>query len=472
MTEPCKAGASGIAGAWWRAKAWLQDNGLTRRLAVDSGWAFGSQVLGLAASLVETFLLARLLGVEQFGVLMVLVAAVGLVYGVLDCRSGEVVIKHLPELRQAVGNPRGVALLRTVLAIDALLAAIGFLLMLVVVRFLGSWLSLPQGSLALCVLLAMGAGLLLTTGSVGAYLRVTKRFPLAAQLSMAGSLVRIVLLLVVVSLLPTVSGGCLALAGADVAMWLLLMAGFRCAMRQEGLRLFDSSERLPRDTLRAVLRFMFHTNLSLTLRTLAKKGDVIVIAALSSTTVVALYKVAQRIAGSLMLVSDPMVTVVYPTLSRYSAQGRQSEIRKLLRLLSYGLGSVALLFLVGFSFAGEWLIGATAGPEFKASTQSCLIMIGGSLLSMVFFWTRPMLLVHDLTGRLLLVNVAATGLRFGALLALLPLLGVAGAAWSFLAYNAASVGGFLLVLRWHGKAGDTENSAFCVGTVATSKDEA
>ncbi len=100
-------------GRWPQAKQWLRENGLTRHFAVDSGWAVTSEAFGVLASLVETFLLARILGVSNFGILMLMTALVSLVYGILDCRSGEVVIKYLPELKRAGGTETTGALLRT-----------------------------------------------------------------------------------------------------------------------------------------------------------------------------------------------------------------------------------------------------------------------------------------------------------------------------------------------------------------------
>jgi len=444
MNGANEIGVFGPALRWRRAKGWLRENGLTRRFALDSSWAFASQAVALPASLLETFLLARLLGVSNFGLLMVAVAVVELVYGVLDCRSGEVVIKYLPELRGGPGNLRGGALLRAVILIDALLAALGLLIILPVIQFLGGWLSVPREMLLPCLIVGIGSGLKLTMGSVGAYLRVMKRFPLAAQLGMAGTAIRILLLIVVVSWARSVPGACFALAGADTAMFLLLLAGLRYGLKRDALTLFDWSERLPREIFRAVIRFMFHTNLSITVRTLAKKGDVLLIAALSSTGVVALYKIAQRIAGSLMLVSDPLVTVVYPTLSRYHAEGRQMEIRKLLRLLTLGLASFALLFLIGFGLCGQWLLGVAAGRDFTASFRASMIMIGGSLLSMTFFWLRPILLVHGLTGRLVIIGIVATCLKFAVLFAFVPFLGLGGAAWSYVVYSVVVVVGSLI----------------------------
>jgi O-antigen/teichoic acid export membrane protein len=218
-------------------------------------------------------------------------------------------------------------------------------------------------------------------------------------------------------------------------MFLQLLFGLNLGLSKDGVRLYSRAQPLSAVTKRALIRFMVHTNLALTIRVFAKKGDVLVIAALSSPSVVALYKIAMRIADSLMLISDPLVTVTYPTLSRYNAEGRPNRDEEPYPIAVSKHGMCLGLSLMIFALFGKWLIGIAAGQDFTAAFSACSIMMGGALLSMVFFWVRPLLLVHAKTGKLLIISLISTGLRFALLAAFIPLWGLSGAAWSFVAYH-------------------------------------
>jgi O-antigen/teichoic acid export membrane protein len=440
-----------LADRWMQTRRWFSDNGLSRRLAINSSWAISSQLFALAAVLIETFLLARILGISSFGILMLMVAVVELVYGVLDCRSGEVVIKYLPELKRIAGDQATSALLYTVILIDVCLAIIGFALIWLSVKFFGFWVSIPAHYLSSCLYLAVGYGLVLTMRSIGSYLRVIDRFPLAAKLAIAGSTARIIFIIMLIPFNPNVQGACVAIGGAEAAMFTMLFSGLLIGIRKNNARPFAMTLKLPNGMAAKVFRFMFHTNLSLTLRVIAKKGDVIAIAALSSTGVVALYKIAMRLAGTLMLIGDPLVTVLYPTLSQYYAQGRYHDIRRLIRLLTVGAASAAFLLLIAFAFLGEWLIGLFAGRDFIVAYHGSMIMIGAALLATAFFWTRPLQLVYEQTGQLLIIGIIATVLRFAGITALVPILGLAGAAWSFVIYNLAAILGSLISISKHNR---------------------
>src|SRR5262245_5747359 len=75
-------------------------DGALRAVLRDGGWAAAGQVVHAFVALAETLLLARFLNVDMFGAFVIIASAVELIFGALDFRAGEAVIKFAPELRK------------------------------------------------------------------------------------------------------------------------------------------------------------------------------------------------------------------------------------------------------------------------------------------------------------------------------------------------------------------------------------
>jgi O-antigen/teichoic acid export membrane protein len=400
----------------------------------------------VGASLIETFLLARFLGVTSFGVYLVLLAATELVYGFLDCRSGEAVIKFAPEFRKKHG-PSGVgALMRCIMLVDVCLAVLGFTVVWVLLKYVGTWIAVPREHLDLAIILAVGFGLRVMVNSAGSYMRVSNAFPIAIQVGIAGGVIRIMLCLLAVLASPTLENVCLAVAFSEVFMGLGLFWALIRRIHADGIRLIGSLRTISKEELKEIARFMFHTNLGLTVRVIAKKADVILIAALSSSNVVALYKIAARLAATLVLFSDPLIMVIYPTLSNLHANKRYGEIKRLTQFLSGSFACAAICLIIGFAIFGRNVLAKAFGSHYEAAFPSFMIMLAGFSVTMIFFWTRALMLVRGFTMRALQAGVVAVLIQFGLLAVLVPRLGASGGAVALSAYQIAIVGFYLIAL--------------------------
>jgi len=417
-----------------------------RSVLKNTGWTAFGQFVSVAVSLVETIILARSLSITDFGVLVTLTSAAELVYGLLDFRAGEAVIKFIPEISACWGNRGSAVFIKFIVLLDATVSLVGFATLLILGRLVLGWVSLHDVYFRPLVIISLGLAARGLVRSVGSYFRICGRFDRATLLGAISLLGRLVLIVVVTVLVPTVAALSWASFFANL-LYMVVMGGFLVfALRRDGQKLRGSSIRMIRDIWRPLTAFLLSRNLEGTVKTLGTKLDTLLIAGLTSPATAAIYKVSGRLASSLLLFSDPLLVAIYPELSHLYAEGRAMELRKLLRNMTFALGAFAVVLIGGFSIAGPWILGGLAGPQYHSAYPVVMIMLCGSVVAMVFFWARPFLLVHGHTHALVLIGLAALIVQLGGLYVLAPSFGALGAGVAFALNYIVNVGLFLYLL--------------------------
>lgn len=419
---------------------------LRRSILKNSGWAVSVQGVNAVVSLAETVILARFLPLESFGVLIVLTSAVDFVFGLLDVRTGQAVIKFAPEF--GVHDRRQVAaFLKMMLLIDLCIGSVG----LAGIALFGSAIArvadLSDGFTRLMIVLAIGGALKSLVRSAGSYLRVNGSFAAASTLSILVALLRIGIVLAIAFSNPSLERFATGIAVADALFFgVMAFASFAQARRNHENPLTASLRDIATDR-RRVRAFLLSTNIESTIKTISGKVDVLLLALIATPAAVAIYKVATRMAGTLLLFSDPLLMAIYPELSRAQAEGRSDTAKRFLLQMTRRLWPVALIGMTLFAFLGRPLLEWLAGPDYAAAHPAALVMTLGTSLAMIFFWARPLLLVQGRSRSLVGVIALAAFTQFALFALLAPSIGALGGAIGYAAFFGTSAASCLWLLR-------------------------
>lgn len=402
-------------------------------LAKNGGWAVAGEVVASVALLAETFILARILSLDTFGTFLVILSVPEVVFGLLDFRSRDAVVKFLPELRASGRDDAVAAFLRWVFTVDLGVSVLGLAILVGGLLFFRDFFPTVFKHAHLVLLVSLGSALAHCTRSVGAFLRVSGMFPLSVKLGMCASGSRLLLVGVAAAMQGDLVALCTASAAYGLVFFSFMTSAAALAFRKSKIQLWRSKSNW--GEWKTAGGFMVSTNVSSTLKMVSKKLDVIVVAALASPEVVALYKVASRIALAIMLFSDPLILAVYPELSKLHAERQFRKMRHVVGVFLKTTSCVACVFLIVFFVWGGPILQALAGEKYVAAYPAARIMVFGTTFSMVFFWARPLVLVYGMTTRLVPVSVLAVLAQFASLFILTPTMGAAGAGVGLMAYN-------------------------------------
>lgn len=200
---------------------------------------------------------------------------------------------------------------------------------------------------------------------------------------------------------------------------------------------------LMKDEYRSFLHYIFGNSLSSSLKVLMNQGDVLLLGHLSGTRAVGLYSTGKKLAYSVLTLTDPLASSIFPQFSHLVAQKKYADIRGMLGKVTVWLLLPALLLLLAAFAVREPLISSLYGKEFRDAANPFIISLIGALQGSVFFWSLPLIQSLGLIRKRFLVYITAIILGGITGILLIPDWGASGAALGLLGANLYITGRFI-----------------------------
>jgi O-antigen/teichoic acid export membrane protein len=391
-------------------------------LASDAGYVAIWQAASAIAQLGQIALITHTLGLYEYGRLSIVIALTVLVSQFFDVRVGVAATTFgAAKLRTDPPAARGVFQLTYL--IDGFTGLVAFAVVAGLSWVVGPSLVGAKGGelLLLYALVVLCSTLDQSSISI---LRLLDRFRLLALCGAALEVLRVALVGVALAIQPGLTAIIMALliAAAVAALTLAWLAAKAFKRDAHGTSLFAPALGLIREERRAVLHTVFHTNLVSYVRLAQVQLPAVFLGAVAGATQVGLYKVGVAGGSALAKLADPALMAILPRASRLWADGRISDLRRLIRHASYVSVSLAVLGTV-------LLVGPLATPvlELLGGSQSAddafwvLVLSAVALgINAAVFWNAAVLFAAGRSRTASLVSVV-TGLTQCALLVPLSL---------------------------------------------------
>jgi O-antigen/teichoic acid export membrane protein len=396
---------------------------LKARFARGAAGAFSIKIAGTAISFLAQLVLARVLGVESYGVyayvlawttLLALLATLGFQQGLLRFVSAYVA-------QEKWGLARGVARYaqtRAVMA-GAAVTAVGTALIVgfedhLPTELENAWL-FGLIMVPVLALLHVRASLLRAFGKVLAALAPNLLWRHMFVLIGVGTLgiihpgdVRAPLAMAVM-----LGGTVVSLA---IASWLLRGA------RPEAMASIPVAEERP--VWLSATRFML---LIAAAQVLMERADVLLLGWFAGTTEAGIYSIAHRIAMLVTFVLTAVNIIFAPTAAALYAQGDRSGLQTLVTMTAWWITGSALAIALPFLvLTGFWL--GLFGDAFVAGSSALRILIVGQLISAMAGSVGYLMMMTGQERQAALIILGATAANLVLNLLLIPLFGMEGAA--------------------------------------------
>ncbi len=423
-----------------RIKIWLQD-GLLRGVLRSSSYLFSANTIAIGLSTMQGILAARLLGLEQFGILTgAIMPLASNINRFVSFRMSEVVVRYCGNLLadgkrdQAAAAVKAAALTETV----STLLAYGLLALLTPWASVAFAKDPATAPLFLLYGLVLLANLMYET-SLG-LMQSGKRFDRIALVNLGQSVITASL----IAWAYFTHGGVIDvlrayLLGKSFAGVMMMALGWR----QAGKVLGPGWWRTPFSALPAplsLLRFAVSTNLQGTVNLFARDSETILISWLRSPAEAGYFKIALSVINLVVLPIDPFITPTYAEITRSIAERQLAATRRLLKRISMLAASWVGLAIVGLALTGWWLIPLVYKPEYAPAYPALLILLAGYGMAGIFQWNRPLLLALGHPGYPLRVSAAVGVVKTALTFALVPLLGYLAEAALMAGYLIVSIG--------------------------------
>jgi O-antigen/teichoic acid export membrane protein len=416
---------------------------LLRRLLANAGKLLGGKTANALFGLAALAIAARALGLETFGVLVLIHTFTQAVGEIAKFQSWQAVLRYGTPALQTGAHGDFRRLLRFTVLLDGISAAAGMVLAVMLAWWLAPRFGWPA-EVVPAAMLYVTSVLFMVTATPTGVLRLIDRFDILATQSAIAPFIRMAGGAVVWAL----GGG----IGWFLVAWYLGTALAGIHLIGEGWRQLHRRGLLTGWRWRGggmtagftgIWRFVWTTNLNTTLELAFTHIGTLAVGWVLGPQAAALFRVGRQFADALAKPAKLLVPAIYPELARLAAGADYGAMRRLaLRsaLLAGGLGTATLGIVW---LGGELLLRLTVGPEFVAAYPVMLWLVAGAVIGIWAFPLEPLLISTGHPGTALAVRLVTTVIYLPLLFWLLGSIGLIGGGIAFLAASLLILGGML-----------------------------
>jgi len=342
---------------------------------------------------VQSVLVARLLGVSGFGMFGVIVAYVEMARRLTSFRMNDVVVKFVTDAIVARDNPRAAATIKASLAAEVCTSVLSFVMVWVSVPFLAESFLGTASANAFVVIYGLSILIDCMLEPATGLLQVFNRFRVQALADVFGKLAALVGVAIVFLLHGEMLAVIIAyLIGNALSTGLVVVYAMRETSEQLGPRWWRTPITTLRGHGRELAGFAVSTNLGGTLSLIVKDSELLWLGYFTTPAAAGLYKLAKSWITMVVIPAAPLVKSFYPAIARTVA-GRELADTK--RLLRKGTALAAIWIVPAgscFLAASPWMVPWLYGPDYRPAVTVFAILLLGMGISDILFWVRPMLL--------------------------------------------------------------------------------
>lgn len=425
--------------------------GPLRQILGNAGILLGGKALNGALSLGATALAARTLGVDMFGVLVLVHAYVQTIGEIAKFQSWQALLQYGTEPLEAGRLGEFQRVLRFSLLLDALSGIGGIVIAVLGVLLIGSALGWPDALSPQVAAYSLVIVFMVSATPTGA-LRLLGRFDLLAWQSSVDSWVRVIGAAIAWQLDAGLTTFLAIWFLGQIAAFVFLFGMASRTLRARGA-LDGFTVRAPgplTEGFPGLWSFVWSTNLNSTLALAFTHVSTLMVGALLGARDAALFRVAKQLGDAVAKPAKLIVPALYPELARLAAAKDHTTLRRLVWQLALAAGGAASVLLLIAALIREPALRFIVGEEFVPAKDVLLWLLGASVVSLWALPLEPLLMSTGSAG-------AAFRMRLLVTVIYLPFLYFATVQGGLTATGAASVVGALmlflgqlwLVTRWY-----------------------
>ncbi len=421
---------------------------LLRRIifSIQKGEPFGKLVKNsfylLSASLVtsvisffQSIIVARYLGVTQYGLLALVFSYVMIVNQFFDFRIWELITKYGAEYRTRDEKGKLLATIKLGYGID-IFSSITAVIVTVLLSKLVARVVFHRPEIAgIASIYAFSLLVNNISNSSSAVLKVFDRFSWVGAQNVGRSILGISLIGIAVILRWDLRGMILtylatALISGAVFIALAYSTISKCILRYK----VESSLRVLRGRLKEKAKFLFYTNITGFLKMFLDNFDNFILGYFRGPTDVGHYKIGKNFATIFVHLTDPVMMALYPQLSSLWAGNRKKEIRKLVLKVSKIMALFAVGVILLITVFAPQIIHITVGAKYLDSVLPLRIMVW-MMLWIVLIWGGILFQSMGRADLFFKTKGAATLIALVLFFILTYKFGVIGTSFSYLSYH-------------------------------------
>lgn len=387
-------------------------------------------------------ILARVLGLELFGLLTLVIAYVRIVNSLLDFRVWESVVRYVGEFIEKKEAEHALSMIKFSYIVDFVTGLVAFAVCILLAGFANEMFIKSPDGFDLVLIFSFSLVVATVNSTSEALFRVFDRFKTIVFVQSAKAIFKLGSVLAALYMGYGIRGVLVAYVTASFFEFVLTQIVVNKTLKDKGLDgWFSSRVSLLSHRMREITWFLLNSSFNATLK-IANEGRVavLILGYFFGSGAVGLYKVARSIIKVVGKIVDPLYEAIFPKLVSLSTSNLYDRSAEIIKFSLKSLLKLVIPVLVIVLLFTEQIIELVFGGQYvpASNTMRVLVLFAGST-----FWLTPLLLAAGKPGLRTVVSALKTLAYIVLLLVLVPEYSYLGAS---VAYLAVEIGYFLAAL--------------------------
>lgn len=408
----------------------------SKTLIKNSSWVFIANFIGAGFAFLRSIIIARGLGADILGYYTIAIAFVVSVQELLKLNVATGLIRYGAQYLADQRKDKLVALLKFCVVLSMCSALVSILIITGITSIAYDRFITHPGMELFIIMYALVNGFAFLDNIGKGVLKLFYRFKTNSVISIIMDSIEFTIVSLVIYFFPKNLGYFFAavittrLINSFVCNFAVIME-----LKNELRDYFTTKMNILKAEMPDITKFTFGHSFNNTLKTLMNQGDVLLLNYFCGASQVGFYAVAKKLAYSILTLTDPLVTSIYPQLSVLTAQKKYDEIGKMLKRTSMFAAIPLGAFLLVAYFVKSHIIVGLYGKQFEQAVNPFYIHLVDAAMCSLFFWILP--LVQSLGMNALRFRIYITAIAIGAIVSMLLIHNyqASGVAWGLFAAN-------------------------------------
>jgi len=415
-----------------------------KELFKHSSYLFYGNIFFVGSEFLQAVLYGRYLGVEQFGLLAIILTYVYMVRRILDIRVWEAATKYLSEFKVKGDRERVYATVKLVYLTDLSMGIAAFIMAIIGAPLLAKYVIHSIEPVELIKLFSIYILFMAVDNTSKAILRVFDKF----KWLMLQEIFRSCTILSLVTIILLKGYGIkevitVFLIGAGLGSAVLIGMALKTIVFYTRNMRRSSKISLLSDRIKEMFKFMIYTHLGSLGGAIVRFAPTMLLGYFRNPTEVGYYKLAERFVQVPALVIDPFYYAIYPKLSRMWSAGNIEVFKDYIKKVTSSMILIMLpIALIIFAFT-PFVINLFIGKEFLPAVAAVRIMIWGIVIAGVLVWARPAILSINRPEVSLIASLIGAVVLLCWTIITIPFWGYIGSAFGF---NISYVLGHIILI--------------------------
>ena len=360
----------------------------TKSLFKNASWLFSGGIANSVLAAVEPVLIARFLGVEQFGLFGLIIAYVAIVNGLIDLKSFHAVVRYVGQYRELGEKDKVLSFIKFFYVLDFLVGVVALAVCLLLAGVANDLFIHSEDTFKFTLIYSSSVLVSSINKNSEAVLRVFDRFKTIAFVKVSRTALRVTLVAGCLFVGLGIEEILVCYVVAAFVFFLMLQTTVFRVLKQSGFKRWTNAkvENLGA-TIKEVRPFVLTTTFTGFLNNaLSKQLPVLILGHFTSKEAVGLYKVATTFSGLSVRLRKPVEDTIYPALVAAQSRGSKKAFNE---IVSYSAKNLLKVFvpigLIFFLFADKIII-TFFGSAYEPAALALQLIIISELLSGFYFW--------------------------------------------------------------------------------------